>query len=243
MSDQPVSITKMNEVLENMTSSMKSGCYPDDSDSDATTIVPRTIVVTPPIAKRKQQEVTVISNNTKKAKIIMTTENELYGDDVDGLNMEEKIYAEFRKEDKGDHARRLRVPISSIEDVAGKNVLHPVFGFTKHWFDRDYIKKKHDQVIKRLEWWRTQNKVIYEDADEMYPKKMLDKFWNESMDETKLILDIIGEFSSIVIHALKREALASVIGKTHEDGIVDLIYCIIHSTSRLVHRLPVGNNV
>ena len=166
----------------------------------------------------------------------MTTEDELYGDDVDGMNMEEKVYAEFEKEEKGDVARRLRVPISSIEDVAGQNVLHPVFGYTNHWFDKKYLKKKHGQVIKRLEWWRAKNKVIFDDADEMYPQKMLDKFWKESMNETKLIIDAIREFSSVVIHALKREALASVIGKNKEDGIVDLLYCIIHSTKVTVYQ-------
>ena len=53
MSEKPVSITQMNDVLENMTASMKSGCYHNDTDSDATIVVPQTIVVTPPICKEK----------------------------------------------------------------------------------------------------------------------------------------------------------------------------------------------
>ena len=47
MSEKTVSITQMNDVLEDMTASMKSGCYHNDTDSDATTVVPQTIVITP----------------------------------------------------------------------------------------------------------------------------------------------------------------------------------------------------
>ena len=239
MSKRQVTLTQMNAVLQDMTATMHSGCYNNDTDSADTQGVPETILVTPQAQKRKHiKEKNTLDNpkrNKKNVEENMTQEDELYGDNVK-MTKEDEVYNEFEKEEKGDEARRLRVPISSIEDTANQNILHPVFGYTKQWFDKDYITMKRGQVIKRMEWWRAQNKLIFAEADEMYGQKMLNKFWYEAIEETQLVINSIRVFDSIVIHALNRDALASVIGKNKDDGIVHLLYLIIHSTKVTVYK-------
>ena len=219
-----VTLTQMNAVLQDMTATMHSGCYNNDTDSADSEGVPDVIVVTPLAQKRKHQEEKDACDTKKNKK-----------DEVEKTK-EDKVYEEFAKEEKGDEARRLRVNISSIEDTDRQNLLHPVFGYTKHWFDKNYINMKRGQVIKRMEWWRSQNKIIFDEADDMYDQRILNKFWNEAIEETKLVINAIKVFDSIVIHALNEEALASVIGKNKDDGIVSLLYCIIHSTKVTVYK-------
>ena len=78
--------------------------------------------------------------------------------------------------------------VGVIDDAADSYKVHSVYGYTKHWFDKDYIKLKRDQILSNLQWWRDMNSTILDDCNGQYdPIAILDKFWEEILEQTNNI--------------------------------------------------------
>ena len=130
----------------------------------------------------------------------------------------------------------LRVSVGVREDIANEDMVHPVYGYTKHWFDKEYIELKRHQILEKLKWWRTHHMTIMEKEEDMYDQTVLDAFWDEAINESCKIDEHIKVYNHVVLNVLNQEALASVIGKNANDGIVSFFYHLIHSTQITVNR-------
>ena len=136
----------------------------------------------------------------------------------------------------GDVAFHFRVSYASIEDVGGQDQLHPVFGYTKFWYEKEYVELKLEQVFHRLKWWRNKNEEIIDFQDEMYGQDKINHFYHNVVNETLKIEDKIRHYKYVALNVLNREALASVLQKDKEDGIVRFMYHLIHSKKMSLYK-------
>ena len=86
-------------------------------------------------------------------------------------------------EDKSIKLYRYRTIFAGTEDFLKRDVLHPVFGYTKHWFELDYVVLKRRQVVRRLAWWRTQGLKLLDKWEDLYDQDLLDNFQHH-VDDT-----------------------------------------------------------
>ena len=122
-----------------------------------------------------------------------------------------------------------RVLVDTIEDQENDNGLHHVYGFTKHWFDKDHIKLKRNQILSNLKGWRHQNVQLYKDCNDKYLKDtVLDKFYEVLMEETINIEDHVEVFDGIILNALSQEALAHYINRKKDDAVAYFLFNLIH---------------
>jgi hypothetical protein len=126
---------------------------------------------------------------------------------------------------------------ASIEDVDGQDQLHPVFGYTKHWYEKDYVVLKLKQVYSRLRWWRRANEdVVMGLCKEMHHDK-IDSFNETVVNEFTKMRDDIKVYHNVVLNVLNREALAQVLNrKDKNDSIVHFMYNLIHSKKISVYK-------
>ena len=171
-------------------------------------------VITPPSKKRPK-----IENEKVEVKPKRTDNSETFGS-LSG----------------SDPRFHLRVPCASIEDVENQDHLHPVYGYTKHWFEKDYIDLKQEQVVHRLNWWRKKNEEIMEYNDEMYGQEKLDAFYHSVVNEIIKVEELVKNYRYVVLNALNREALALVLRKDKNDGIVYLVYNLIRSKKMSIFK-------
>ena len=136
----------------------------------------------------------------------------------------------------GDVAFHFRVPYASIEDVGGQDQLHSVFGYTKFWYEKDYVELKLEQVFHRLKWWRNKHEEIIDFQDEMYGQDKINHFYHNVVNETLKIEDNIRHYKYVALNVLNREALASVLQKDKDDGIVRFMFHLIHAKKLSLYK-------
>ena len=130
-----------------------------------------------------------------------------------------------------------RVLVGIIEDYDNESGLPHVYGYTKFWYDKDYIKFKRDQLVSNLNWWRDKNVTVYEDCNDSYDEEtMLDKFYEEIMTEINNIEDHIEEFDKIVLNVLNQEALANLINRKKDDAIAFFLFNLLHFQKLTVYK-------
>ena len=83
----------------------------------------------------------------------------------------------------GDIVFRFRTIFAGTTDYWNRDVLHPVYGYTKHWFELDYVVLKRKQVMRRLAWWRTQGLKLLDKWEDLYDQDLLDNF-EHHVDDT-----------------------------------------------------------
>ena len=119
--------------------------------------------------------------------------------------------------------------IGIIEDKDNELGLHYVYGFTKHWFDKDFIKLKRKQVISNLHWWVHKNVEVYKESNDNYDEEtILDKFYEELMEETTNIEDHVEDFNSVILNVITQEALAHYINRKKDDEVAFFLFNLIH---------------
>ena len=122
-----------------------------------------------------------------------------------------------------------RVLVATIEDDDHAGGLHHVFGYLKHWFDKDYIKLKRNQILSDVKWWRDHHVDIYHECCGKYDiETILDKFLEVVMEESNNIIDILEEFDHFVINVLNQEALGHCINRKENDPVTFFLYNLIH---------------
>ena len=119
--------------------------------------------------------------------------------------------------------------IGVIEDDENQLGLHYVYGFTKHWFDEDFIKLKRKQILSNLHWWVHKNVEVYKESNDNYDEEtILDKFYEELMVETTNIEDHVKDFTTVILNVITQEALAHYINRRKDDAVAFFLYNLIH---------------
>ena len=72
--------------------------------------------------------------------------------------------------------------------------------------------------------------------DEMYGQDKIDNFYHNVVNETMKIEDNIKDYKHVVLNVLNREALASVLKKDKNDGIVHSMFHLIHSKKLSIYK-------
>ena len=126
--------------------------------------------------------------------------------------------------------------IGIIVDDRKEFGFHHVYGHTKHWFDKDFMKLKKDQVLTNLKWWVDKNVNHYEVANDNEESTVLDSFYEELMEETQNIEDSIKDYENIVLNILNKEALASIINRTKDDAATSFLYNLMHFQKLTVYK-------
>jgi hypothetical protein len=159
------------------------------------------------------------------------------GSEEERKEEEEEQEEEEEYQNRDDITFHLLAHHASIEDVDGQDQLHPVYDYTKHWFEKDYIVLKLKQVYLRLRWWRRMNEdVVMSLCKEMHQDK-IDNFNKTVANEVTNIRDNIRGYNNVVLNVLNREALASVLNKKDKnDSIVHFMYNLIHSKKISIYK-------
>ena len=179
-----------------------------------------TITPSPVTEKRKLSR----QNNELRKKI---KRDEIY----EAINFQDK------KIDAPKPRKWTRVFVGVVDDPTHIYGFHPVFGYTKHWNDKEYVKLKRDQVLTNIQWWRDMMNTIHEDCDELYDQvTVMDKFWEEYMQESTNIEDNIEEYDQIILNVLNKEALTALINWNKNDAAVSFLYNLIHFTKMSVYK-------
>ena len=119
--------------------------------------------------------------------------------------------------------------IGVIENEENHLGLHYVHGFIKHWFDKDFIQFKREQIVSNLHWWVSKNVEVYKNSNDNYDEEtVLDKFYEELMVETTNIEDHIKDFTAIILNVITQEALAHFINRRQDDAVAFFLYNLIH---------------
>ena len=138
---------------------------------------------------------------------------------------------------QGEPSKGIRVLMGQVIDEMNIFDVQTVFGYTKHWFDKDYIKLKRKQVLENLQWWRNTNISIHEEGDELYDEDtLLEPFYEEIMTETTNIENNIEEYDHIVTNILNKEALAALINRKKSDPVVSFLYNLMHFNKMSVYK-------
>ena len=127
--------------------------------------------------------------------------------------------------------------VGVIDDAADSYKVHSVYGYTKHWFDKDYIKLKRDQILTNLKWWCDMNSTILDDCNGQYdPIAILDKFWEEILEQTNNIEFNIENYDAIVLNVLNQESLGALINRKKNDAVVHFLYNLIHFNKMTIYK-------
>jgi hypothetical protein len=186
-----------------------------------------------------EEEVVVLSppevtpSPKKRAKFKSGSEEERKQEKEEQEEEEEEQY-----KNRDDITFHLLAHHASIEDVDGQDQVHPVFGYTKHWFEKDYIVLKLKQVYFRLRWWRRVNEDIMLNLSEEMHQDQIDSYNKTVVNEVMQIRDNIKVYNdNVVLNVLNREALAQVLKKKDKnDSIVHFMYNLIHSKKISIYK-------